>query len=196
MTDDKCIRTLVLLLLALFLVECKNQEKTSSQPSKYEMNDCTKLTRNAPEHSLVFVAERKANSEKIAVQKAKKETIIKLVQFFQSEFIDGNQFDHLKNGDMHNSQFRKEWAETSYEMIGTLHNHNSFTHKQKVSQSGSGNFRVLNMLIISQDWIRNHWQKSFAATDSAFYNMVSQEKHNGKIKEMDIRQDNPCKQLH
>lgn len=206
MAGSKRIGILYLVLIILFLSECKNHEAVSTNSFQADLSPCAELAQNTPEDALLFAAGAESKREKVAAKKAEKETLIQLVQFFQSAFIEGNQLNLFQSSGSlgnqgttsyqqrdQNENLRKTWAETSYEMIGTQHNQNAFTHRQKTVKDSTGSFIAYDMLVVPDDWVRNHWQKSLAATDSSFYQNVSESKYHQEVMEMDISQRPPCK---
>lgn len=186
-----------IIVLALFLSQCKQQEKVSNLPSAVSdkhAKPCVQLTQSIPDNSLYFFAKAESPKEKIASQKAQKETVIQLVQFFQSEFIDGNQTEIFgRYGPIGGwEDFRKEWAETSFQIIGTLHNRNAFTHNQIVTRDSSGNFRAVDLLTVSHNWVRNHWEKTLKVTDPGVFNTL-QKRDINPVQELETPNKQPCK---
>lgn len=187
-------RMLPVVAVMLFLVQCKNNEKIAKQPV-ITNNPCSQLTRGLQDNQLAFVAAAESDSKEIAFQKARKETVIQLVQYFQDEFIDDsrekfNGFGHPGRWE----EFRKKWAETSYEVIGKLHNRRAFTHRQIIRRDSSGIFRAVDMLIVSHSWIRNHWQKTLKAADPAVFNTINQRKAS-LVQELEIPKNYPCENI-
>jgi hypothetical protein len=141
-----------------------------------------------------------SKKEEIATIRAEKKAVIQLVRFFQSEFIEGGQLDLFSDNEIktrsiieQNEQLRKIWSEKSYQLIGQDHNHNTFTHKPRVREDSSGTFIARNVLRISEDWIRAHWERTLAATDKGFYIKAKESKYYQQLMEMDIQQEHPCK---
>lgn len=175
---------------------CSSSEQAAQKSETPSMDaQCAKLIADAPERALFFSGDAKANREDIATEQAKKESIIGLVQFFQSQFIEGEQvnlFDEIKPAGSDNDQFQKQWAEVSYEMIAEQHNKQAFTHNQTTTEDSSG-YSTDNMLIISQEWFRDHWENSLSATDSTFFHQeVKSSKYYEDMKQLDIQKEHPC----
>lgn len=206
MAGPKRIGIFYLILTALFISECKNHEKVSPPPSasKKDLNPCTELTQNYSDDTLLFVANAESDRKVVAAKKAENQTVIQLVQFFQDNFIEDGQLDLFRssnregNASINRSSIRsgdaaffKEWSETSYKIIGRQHNQNTFTHHQKFAEDSTG-YIAYDMLEVSQDWIRNHWKESLAATDSSFYQNVTEGTYYQEVMEMNIRQQPPC----
>lgn len=203
MCSKRIFYPLVIVLLGVFLTMCSSPEKTAQRKS--EAGPCTRLTAGVPSHTLAFVARETSKREDIASQRAKKATVIQLTQFFQSQFIEGEQLnlfestERLGNWDeeiqSNNREFQKKWAETSLEMIATMHNRDTFNHTQQLSQDSSGTVTAYNLLTVTEDWIRNHWKKSLEKTNAAFYTKVNNSKYRDEIKNISIEKDNPCRLL-
>lgn len=182
---------LVPVIAILFFMQCKSQEKVAEQPV-ITHSPCVHLTHDLPDDDFAFLAEAESDSKDIASQKARKQTVIELVQFFQSEFIDSQ--DEIFGTSVQLGgwdEFRKQWAETSFEKIGTLHNQNAFSHNLIVTQDSSGTFRAVDMLTVSKDWIRDHWEKTLAATDPAVYKTASK-KDIDPVRELETQEAHPC----
>lgn len=185
------IRLLPIVAVLVF-VQCKNQEKVAEQPSIAE-SPCIQLTQNLSDDDLAFVAEAESDNEDIASQKARKQAVIDLVQFFQSAYIDESQEifgSSVQPGGW--NEFRKQWAETSFEMIGELHNRQAFINKKIVTQDSAGTFRAVNVLTVTKDWIFNHWQETLKATDPAVHNTASKKDIN-PVRELEKQKAHPCK---
>lgn len=176
---------------------CKSSEQTGQKDTPPALDsECKKLIADAPDGALLFSGDAKANRENVATEQAKKESIIGLVQFFQSEFIEGGQLDLFEHrerpGDQHET-FRKDWAEISYEMIAEHHNQNTFTHSGDVTKDSSG-YSANNILIVSQEWFKDHWEKSLTATDSTFYHRdIKSGKPYEDMMQLEVKKENPCK---
>lgn len=195
----KYVHFFLILLCSCVFVTCKNHEKVSKDKSKAELSPCQELTANASRDSLFFVAESESKRESIATQRAEQESVIQLVQFFQTEFIEGmfRSYDRLGNQSTANElkqveKLRKKWSEMSFEMIGEKHNQKAFTHRQKVVEDSSGTFTAYNVLVISEDWIRNHWAKSLSAVEEDFFVKAKESIQYKELMEMDIQQEQPC----
>lgn len=190
---DQYVHFISIFLLSLVVVMCKSQENVTedaASPAEADTTPCANLAPEAPDNALLFEGKATSNQKDVASEQAKKESIIALVQFFQGAFIEG---DQLKLLDEQDDKFQKNWAEVSYEMMAEKHNQNAFTHKQEVTQDSSA-YLVNNLLIISQDSIRNHWNESLAATDSAFYKQIKSSTYYEEIQNMNIQQKDPCPQ--
>ncbi|MEX1014240.1 MAG: hypothetical protein WDZ80_03720 [Candidatus Paceibacterota bacterium] len=178
---------------------------SSTLGSPFHISPCDNLTHNLSDDELAFVAVGESKSKKLASQKAQLAATLQLDQFFQSEFIEGGQINLFRNYEELENQnkttlkireeieeLRKEWSEVSYKMTEKKRNHNGFTHKQEVLQDYKNIFIAVNMLKVSEAWIRNHWERSLAATDSSFYLKAKQSIQYKELMKMDIQQEPPC----
>lgn len=194
MEGSKYSRLLMISACIVIFVMCKSQEKASYHSSAL---NCEQLIESPSQDSLYFVGRAESGKEEIVSEKAKKESTIQLIAFFQTEIIEAEQFEvYSRRGPSWGPpELEKEWSEVSREMISSMHSQELFPHKQDIEKSDNDTYTAIGVLTISEDWVRDHWAKSFAATDSTSYLKAKASIMFKDLKEMDIEQEDPCKQL-
>ncbi len=193
----------ILLFSVLYFLCCWGGIATKTAVAQSPGKDpCLELLKEVPDDALPFAGRTTSSRERIASARAKAMAVQELVLFFNSAFIEGeevnlfSEFDRLGNSGMTETvdpgSFRKQWSETSRELIAGAND--SFVFQEKIIPDGE-QFVAWQLLTVPQEWFRNHWKRSLAATDSSFYEKVKHSKYFEEIMEYEIRQTDPCEGL-